>query len=148
VIVDLILEAGGSGLIETVELVEIDGVSIGHQQAMEGDGEAFLAETTHLLRLTQNERAFRDEKMLSVLAVDRIRDHHLQRPGKLPVQTIDQNRVNGRALEDDIRLAVRGVDVHLRRTLVGRRSGSSRGLCGRSRRQARRVSRSAVTEVG
>jgi len=42
-VVDLVFEASGSGLIETVELVEIDGVAIRHQQPMEGDGEALLA---------------------------------------------------------------------------------------------------------
>ena len=61
VVVDLVLEAGGSGLIETVELVEIDGVAIRHEQPMEGDGEALLAEAGDLLHIAQDERAFRDQ---------------------------------------------------------------------------------------
>src|SRR5258708_26095705 len=138
VVVDLVLEAGGSGLIETVELVEIDGVAVWHQQTVKGDGEALLAEAGNLLHLAEDESAFGDQQVLPVLTVDGVGDHYLQRPGELTIKTVDQYRVDSRALKDDIGLAVCGVDVHLRRTLVG---GRRSGLCWGHRWQARRVSR-------
>ena len=60
VVVDLIFQAGLADLIETVKLVEIDRIAIGHQHSMEGDGKALLAESGDLLRFAQNERAFRE----------------------------------------------------------------------------------------
>src|ERR1700679_114112 len=39
VVVHLVFQSGSSSLVETVELVEIYGVAIWHEQPMEGDGE-------------------------------------------------------------------------------------------------------------
>ena len=83
-VVDLVLHAGLADLVETVKLVEIDGVAIRHQHAVEGDGKALLAEAGDLLRIAEDERAFRDQNMLAVLAVDGIRDHHFDWPANSP----------------------------------------------------------------
>ena len=133
VVVDLIFQAGLAHLIETVELVEIDGVPIRHQHPVEGDGEALLSEAGDLLRIAKNERAFRDKHMLAVLAVNGIGDHDLDRPGELAVEPIDQRGVDSCSLEEHKGLAVRGVDVHLRRALLPVRGSGlrSRSLCGK-----------------
>ena len=107
VIVHLVLEAGGPRLIETVELVEVDGVAIRHQQAMKGDGEALLAEAGNLLRIAEDECALGDQHVLAVLAVDRIGDHDFDRSGKFAVEPVNQHSVDGDPLEDDEGLAMR-----------------------------------------
>ena len=117
-VVDLIFQTGFAHLIETVELVEIDGIPIRHQHPVEDDGKALLAEAGDFLRIAQNESALRDKHMLAVLAVDRIGHHDFDRPGKLAIETVHQGCVDGRTLEEHIGLALGGVDVHLRRTLT------------------------------
>src|ERR1700733_1923248 len=106
VVVDLVLQAGIPDLIETVELVEIDGVAIRHEQPMEGHGKTFLAQTSNLLDVTEDERALGDQEVLPIMAVHRVSDHDLQRPSELTIETICEYGVDGRALENNIGLAV------------------------------------------
>jgi hypothetical protein len=106
VVVDLAFDAGLTGLIEAFELVEIDGVFVRHEHTVEGESNALLAEARHLLCVPEDEGSFGDEHMLTVLAVDGIGDHHLEAPGKLSIQAVHQNGVDGRTLEDRERLAV------------------------------------------
>src|SRR4029077_5791010 len=44
VVVDLVFEGGSAFLVESFELVKVDGISIGHDEAMEDDGKPRLAE--------------------------------------------------------------------------------------------------------
>jgi hypothetical protein len=70
VVVDLIAEAGITYLVEPLELVQADGITIRHDEAMKRDGEPRLAERIDLLRLTQNLRSGGNQKMLAVVGVN------------------------------------------------------------------------------
>jgi hypothetical protein len=67
-----------------------------------------------LLRLTQDKCAFGNQYMLTILAIDRIRHHHLDWTGKLTIETVHKSRIDGRSLKEHKWLAMRGVDVYLR----------------------------------
>ena len=53
VVVDLIPQPGVADLVESLELIEADGISVGHEHAMEHDGQTCLAEGVHLFRFSQ-----------------------------------------------------------------------------------------------
>ena len=53
-VVDLVAKAGVAGLVETLELVEADGVAVRHEQPVEEHGEARLAERFDLARFSEN----------------------------------------------------------------------------------------------
>ena len=108
VVVDLIFQALLADLVEAVELVEVDGISVRHNHAVEDNGHAaLLAETggADLLGLAQHDRSLGDEDVLVVVRVDRIRYEHLHRAGGIAVKPIHQHRVQRRSLIDHIRLA-------------------------------------------
>jgi len=113
---------------------------------MKGHGEALLAEAGDLLHVAEDERAFGDEQVLAVLAINGVRHHDLQWSGKLPIKPIDQHRVDGCALKDDEGLAVRGVHVYLLRTFLVSCSGG--WLRSRRLRQACGASWSIVAGAG
>ena len=74
-IVDLVFQPFLSDLIETLELVEIDGVTIRHNQAVKNHGHpALLAEArrSNLLRLAQNNRSLRNDHVLMIVGIQRI----------------------------------------------------------------------------
>src|SRR5271156_5028513 len=52
-VVDLIPQASVADLVESLELIEADGISVGHEHPMENDGQTCLAEGVHLFRFTQ-----------------------------------------------------------------------------------------------
>ncbi len=98
-VVHLVGEAGGPGLIETVELVEIDGITIGHEHAMETDGQPPLAETRDLLDIAQQKSASGNQHMLSVLAIHGVGDHDFHRPGEIADQPVEQRGIENRAFK-------------------------------------------------
>jgi len=57
VVVDLVPEPGVADLVEPLELVEGDGISVGHEDAVERDGQTCLAKRFHLLRFTEQLRS-------------------------------------------------------------------------------------------
>ena len=85
---------------------------------MKGNGKALLTEARYFLNVAENECSLRNEYMLAVLTVDGIRNHYLDRPCKLAIETVRKHRVDGRSLENDIGLAVGRVDVHLWRAFA------------------------------
>ena len=97
-----------------MKLIEVHRVTVRHQHPVEYDGQPFLSKAGDLLHLTEKERSFRDEHMLAVLAVNRIRDHHLEWSGKLAVQPVHQCSIDGCSLKEHIRLSEGGIDVHFR----------------------------------
>src|SRR5665213_3985275 len=124
VIVDLILQALLADLIEAVELVEVNAVSVRHQQAMESDRDSpLLAETggADLAGLAQHDRSLGNEDVLVIVRVHRIRYQHLHRPHGIAVKPIHQHRIERQAFIDDIGLAYGIVDIGLARTFVLRR---------------------------
>ena len=75
VVVYLVLQSFLTDLIETLELVEIDGVTVWHNQAVENDGHpALLAEAcrSNLLCFAQDNRSFGNDDVLMVMRVQRI----------------------------------------------------------------------------
>ena len=54
---NLIAEAGVSDLVHSLELVEADGITVGHDEPVERDGESRLTERVHALCFSQNLRA-------------------------------------------------------------------------------------------
>ena len=49
VVIDLVPQAGVADLVEPLELVEADGIAVGHEHAMEHDGQTRLAEGVDFL---------------------------------------------------------------------------------------------------
>jgi hypothetical protein len=75
VVVDLIFQSFLSDLIQTLELVEIDGVAVWHDQAVKNDGHAaLLAEAggSNLLCFAQNNRSLGDDHVLVVVRIQRV----------------------------------------------------------------------------
>ena len=53
-VIDLVPQPGVAGLVEPLELVEADGIAVGHEQPMEHNGQTRLAERVDLLRFTES----------------------------------------------------------------------------------------------
>jgi len=94
----------------TVELVEIDRVAVGHNQAVKDDGHPpLLAESRRpdLLCFAKDDRSFWDDDVLAVVRIQGIRDKDLDGAGGVAVQAIHQHCVEDRALVYEIGLANR-----------------------------------------
>src|ERR1019366_4143805 len=75
VVVDLVLQSFLSDLVEPVELVEIDGITVLHDQTMKHNGHpALLAEAcgSNLLCFTQNNRSFGNDDVLVIVRIHRV----------------------------------------------------------------------------
>ena len=75
VVVDLVFQPFLADLVETVKLVEIDGVTVGHNQAVKYDGHPPLlaeARRSDLLCFAQHDRSFGDDDVLMVVRIQGI----------------------------------------------------------------------------
>jgi hypothetical protein len=75
VIVYLVLQSFLTDLIEALELVEIDGIAVRHNQAVKNNGHSpLLAEAcgSNLLRFAQDDCSFGNEDALMVMRIQRI----------------------------------------------------------------------------
>jgi len=75
VVVDLIFQALGASLVESLEQVEVHRITIRHNHSVKDDGHAaLLAESgrADLARFAQHNRSGGDEHMLAVVRVDGI----------------------------------------------------------------------------
>src|ERR1019366_7749375 len=75
VVVHLVLQSFLSDLVEAVELVEIDGVTIRHNQAVENDSDSPLladARRSNLLRFPQDNCSLGDDDVLVVMGIQRV----------------------------------------------------------------------------
>src|SRR5271157_2494275 len=70
VVVDLIAEAGVADLIEPLKPVEADGISIGHEDAVEGHGQTCLAKSIDLLGFAEQLGSRGDQEVLAVVRVN------------------------------------------------------------------------------
>ncbi len=110
-----------SDLVEAVELVEIDGVAIGHNQAVKCNGHAPLlaeARRSNLLGFAQNHRSLGDDDVLMIMRIQGIRDKDFDWPYGVSVQAIHQNGVENRAFVDEIRLTDGRINVRFQRPLI------------------------------
>ena len=72
VVVDLIFQPFLSDLVEALELIEIDGVTVWHNQAVKNHGHpALLAEArrSNLLRFAQNNRSLGNDDVLMIVRI-------------------------------------------------------------------------------
>ena len=116
VVVDLVFEPHFANLIESAELVEIDRISIWHDEPMEDNGHAPLLPepcTADLLCLAEYLCAFRDKNALMIVGIERLRDHRDDWTRRIAVKLVDQNGVEEGTLVDYIRLAGGAVYVDL-----------------------------------
>ena len=107
-VVDLILQALLTDLIKALKLIEIDGIAIRHNHAVKFDSQAALLTETigpDLPRFPQHDRSFRDEDVLMIMRVHRIRNKHLDWPHRIAVKSVHQNGIHGCPFIDDVGLA-------------------------------------------
>ena len=72
VLIHLVAQPGVAELVQAGELVQAVGAAVGHEQAMEGDRQAGLAERLHRLRLAEQARAGGDQDDASAVRVERV----------------------------------------------------------------------------
>src|ERR1035438_3224681 len=120
-VVDLVLHAFLTDLIETVKLVEIDGVPVRHDETVKDDGHPPLlpkARRANLFSLAKNYGSLGDDDVLAVVRIQGFGNEHFDRSGRVAVQAIHQDRVENRTLIDEIRLSSGLIDVCLHGALV------------------------------
>src|ERR1700694_5788955 len=110
VVVDLIPQAGIAYLVEPLELIQADGITIRHDEAGEGDGKPRLGERIDLLHLTQNLRSSGNQKMLAVVGVNVVCEKAFDGTGELPVEPVDEDGFEYGAFEEDVSLPCRRVE--------------------------------------
>src|SRR6266705_2677154 len=102
VMVDLIPKTGFPDLVQALELVQVQGITIRHYQAMEEDCQAFLAEHGDALYFAQHPGSLGNQQLLSVVRVHVGRQHAIDRTRKRTVQAIGQNGLKHSSLEHSI----------------------------------------------
>src|ERR1700693_523955 len=84
------------------ELVEIQGVSVRHDETVEGDGKSGLTERFNPSCLTKNFRSGGNEEMLAVMGVHVVREQAFDWPDELTVETIDENRFEDGSFKENV----------------------------------------------
>lgn len=144
-VVDLVLQSFGSGLIESLELVEINRVAIRHDHSVKHNGHAALLPKScrsDLSGFAEHDGAFRDQHVLAVVRVDRVGNEHFHRSRRVAIEPIHQNCIQRCSLIDHIWFSRCRVNVDFRFMLVLRRgTGRSGRIALRTRRKqiARRL---------
>ena len=113
-------------LVKTVKLVQIDGVVIRHNHAVEDDGHASLlakSRRTDLAGFTQHDGSIGNKDVLVIVGVDGIGDNHLHRANSTAVQPVHQNRIHRRSFINEIGLTHGGVDIDFGAVLNGSLTG-------------------------
>ena len=106
VLIHLIAESGVADLVEADELIRGRYVRpSGSSEPMERDGEPRLAERLHGLRFAEHAGAGRNQDVLSAVRVHRVRDETVHRRGAASVETVGEDRVDERALEQPMQRA-------------------------------------------
>ncbi len=101
-VVHFVSESCFTDLIQPLELVEADGVTVRHYEPVEENSEPLLAERLNLLRFSQHFRASGDKDLLAVVRVDVRRHQTIDWPRKRAVQAVDEQGFKDRALEDHV----------------------------------------------
>ena len=78
-VVDLVAKTGVTDLVHPFELIETDGIPIGHDEPMKRDGESRLTEGVHALRFSQDLCAGRNQNVLAVVRVEVVGNEALDR---------------------------------------------------------------------
>src|SRR5215472_14452083 len=91
VIIDPVVERGFSDLIEARSLVEVDGVTVRHDQPMEDNGKTFLTNIVDFLGFSEQACSCRDQQLHVIMRVNVVGCLADDRSGKVSVQAIDEN---------------------------------------------------------
>ena len=91
VVVDLISKTGIADLVEPFESVETDGITVGHERAVEHDSQTRLAKRVHLPGFAKKFRARRNQQVLAVVGVNVGGKQALDGSGKAAVETVDEH---------------------------------------------------------
>src|SRR5258708_39413611 len=91
-----------AGLIQTLELVEADGVTVRHDEPVKENGQTLLAERFDFLGFSEHFRASRNKDLLTVVRIDVRRHKTIDRPGKRSIQAVDEQCFKDRAFEDHV----------------------------------------------
>jgi hypothetical protein len=96
VVVYLVLQSFLANLVKTVELVKINRIAIRHNQAVKDDSHPPLlaeARRTNLFRFPEDDGPVRDNDVLVVMRVHRVRDEHFDGAYRISVKAIHQNGI-------------------------------------------------------
>src|SRR6266850_2785011 len=99
VMIHLITQAGFPDLIQALELIKIDGITVRHDEAVEENREAFLPKTFDLANFSERSTPLRNQKVLTVTGIKVGGDHAVDGAGKTAVQPVGQNGFQHRTLE-------------------------------------------------
>ena len=102
----MIAKSGFTDLAETFKLIEAHGVSVGHDEAVERDGEALLAEGVVAFDLAEHPRTLRDQKMLIVVGIDVGGDESVHGPVKAAFQAIGEDCFDDGSLKEPVGFSV------------------------------------------
>jgi len=102
VVVDLVLKASVTELVEALELVEVNGISIGHDETMERYGHARLAKALDGRRSSDAFRAGWNEDTLPIVRVNVIGHHGDDRASESAIQAIHKGGIDYRAFKQGV----------------------------------------------
>src|SRR5437868_3390392 len=93
-LIDLIAETGVADRVERWRVIQATGAAIGHQQAMERDGQPRLTERLHQLRVSEDAGPGRNDDLLPAVRVHRVGHQTVDGPGTPPVEPIREYGVD------------------------------------------------------
>src|SRR5712692_8088499 len=109
-VVNPVAKSRFSDLIQTLELVEADGVTVRHDEPVKENGQALLAEGFDFLGFSEHFRTSRDKDLLTVVRVDVRRHQTIDRPCKRSIQAVDEQRFKDRSFKYHVPLSRKRVE--------------------------------------
>ena len=107
---DVDVVAQGANGIEAVELIEIHGITIRHNHAVESDEEAFLVDASHGSNVAQQPRAFRDQQMRSAVRINIGCHHRDNRPDSCSREPVHEDRFDDRVFHQPVQFPERRIE--------------------------------------
>src|SRR5687767_7659622 len=99
-LVYLIAETRIANIVQAHELIEAVRASVRHHQSIEGHGEPRIAERLDGLGFAEHARSRRYQHESAVMRIDRIRNETVDRGGRTTVQTVREDGIHQRSLEN------------------------------------------------
>src|SRR5579871_5016594 len=97
--IDLVAQAGFSDLIQPLELIERQRVSVRHDDPVEHYSEPLLAKTRDRLDFPENTAALRNQQVLPVMGIYIGREHRVHGSGECAVEPVREHGLQDRALK-------------------------------------------------
>jgi hypothetical protein len=111
--INFVLETSFANLVQALELIEVNGVAVRHDEPMKDHSQARLPEALDPLRLSHDFCAGRDEQALSVVRVDAIGHHANDRTAEVTVQSRDERSFKNRPFKDQVVFAARLIEIRI-----------------------------------